>query len=438
MIPKNYIYMGIVFLFINANLVSQETASVLLSNKILTIHSDGIAFLGSGITEDDAKTIAINDAKRTALEQAGTYLESHTAVLNYQLVKDEIITYTGGLLKVNPLQFERAFINKEFAIKAKIEATIDTKILNDRISELRTDNVLKRQLEAERERNKRLEARIAELQSSGRDATKTEIKSVVNALSATEWFDKGYNTKDNNLKLEYYTKAISLDPNYSYAYINRGVAYHELGQYNRALGEYHKAIEIDPNDAISYYNRGVAYHALSQYYEAVREYNLAVSIDPNYVNAYNNRGLSYEKLGQYDAAIRDHTKALELDPQDEDAYYNRGFVYNELGDTEMAIRDYTQAIYWDPDYSSAYYNRGLAYYGLGDNENAVHDFTQAISIEPEFANAFWGRGIAYQAMGNYQLAIDDYNEYLRLRGNKDGQAEMMRQWIRNLGGSVKY
>ena len=45
-------------------------------------------------SEDDAKTFAINDAKRNALEQAGTYLESHTIVLNYQLVKDEIITFS--------------------------------------------------------------------------------------------------------------------------------------------------------------------------------------------------------------------------------------------------------------------------------------------------------------------------------------------------------
>jgi hypothetical protein len=63
------------------------------------------------MNEDDAKTFAINDAKRNALEQAGTYLESHTTVLNYQLVKDEIITFSAGLVEVRVLSSARQLIN---------------------------------------------------------------------------------------------------------------------------------------------------------------------------------------------------------------------------------------------------------------------------------------------------------------------------------------
>ena len=105
-------------------LYSQQIQSVLLENDILAIKTEGIAFLGSGITENDAKTLAINDAKRNALEQAGTYLESHTEILNYVLVKDEIITYTGGLLKMSILNEERVLISDMFAFKVIIKATI--------------------------------------------------------------------------------------------------------------------------------------------------------------------------------------------------------------------------------------------------------------------------------------------------------------------------
>ena len=47
---------------------------------------------------------------------------------------------------------------------------------------------------------------------------------------AEEWFKKAYSTKTLTLKIEYYTKAIELDPEYAFAYNNRGIAYGSLGQ----------------------------------------------------------------------------------------------------------------------------------------------------------------------------------------------------------------
>jgi hypothetical protein len=82
----------------------------------------GLSFLGSGINEDDAKTLAINDAKRNAIEQAGTYLESHATVLNNRLEKDEITTFSGGLLKIQVLKEERKLVNAMFAIQVSVEA----------------------------------------------------------------------------------------------------------------------------------------------------------------------------------------------------------------------------------------------------------------------------------------------------------------------------
>ena len=43
-----------------------------------------------------------------------------------------------------------------------------------------------------------------------------------------------------------YDKAIALNPNYALAYNNRGVAYSNKGEVNRAIADYRKALEIDP------------------------------------------------------------------------------------------------------------------------------------------------------------------------------------------------
>jgi len=55
-----------------------------------------------------------------------------------------------------------------------------------------------------------------------------------------------------------------LDPGLAKAYYNRGSAYDDLKQYNRAIQEFDKAIELDPGFAEAYYSRGIAYIVLGK------------------------------------------------------------------------------------------------------------------------------------------------------------------------------
>ena len=76
------------------------------------------------------------------------------------------------------------------------------------------------------------------------------------------YHNQGYSArkKDNfELAIEYYTKAINLNPNYFKAYFNRGFAYDKISQYDKAIKDYSKAIEINPNSAYAYYNRAISY-----------------------------------------------------------------------------------------------------------------------------------------------------------------------------------
>jgi tetratricopeptide (TPR) repeat protein len=57
-----------------------------------------------------------------------------------------------------------------------------------------------------------------------------------------------YNEHKIDEAIAEYDKAIALDPNYSYAYNNRGAAYEKKGIYNLAMDDYTKAIELNPND----------------------------------------------------------------------------------------------------------------------------------------------------------------------------------------------
>ena len=55
------------------------------------------------------------------------------------------------------------------------------------------------------------------------------------------------------------------------------------------------AIELNPNDAEAYNNRGVAYSNKGDYDRAIADYTKAIELNPDYVEAYSNRGGAYVK-----------------------------------------------------------------------------------------------------------------------------------------------
>ncbi|MCH7478089.1 MAG: hypothetical protein IIA14_08305, partial [SAR324 cluster bacterium] len=69
------------------------------SAETKTIRIEVRQVFGGSQSPDDARVAAIARAKREALEEAGTYLESLTVVRNAQVKKDEILALASGVLQ---------------------------------------------------------------------------------------------------------------------------------------------------------------------------------------------------------------------------------------------------------------------------------------------------------------------------------------------------
>ena len=425
-----------VILFLN--LFAQQQDSILLQNNLLTINSYGIAFLGSGITEDEARVIAMNDAKRKALEQTGMYLESHTTVINHTLITDEIITISGSIVQTKTLSENRNILNNMFAIEVEVETTIDLKILDERIAYIRKNRELEEQLKLERARNIEVAKQIDYLQHHANTAKNQEVKELVNALTATEWNRLGLQQENLQKKIEYFTKSIVLDPNYIIPYYNRGSAYNDLQNYKESIQDFNKAIELNPNYGKAYNNRGVVYNALGEYQKAIKDFNKAIELNPHLITIFNNRGAAYNKLGKNEQAIMDFNKAVELNPNDDLAYNNRGIAYNDLQQYQTAIQDFTRAIELNPENATIYYNRGTTYLQLKKYNEAIQDYTMVIELNPNDPMSFKNRGIIYKINGQHRKAVDDFNSYLKIPGSNSSDLDEVRQMIRDLGYSPLY
>jgi tetratricopeptide (TPR) repeat protein len=112
-------------------------------------------------------------------------------------------------------------------------------------------------------------------------------------------------------------------------------------------------MEIDtyPDNSLAFVNRGVARHQMGDYGGAISDFSKAIELDPSSALAFNNRGLSRVKLEDFEGAITDLSKAIDLDPSVAAIYFNRGIAYIHGKSFLRAIEDFTMAAKLDESYS---------------------------------------------------------------------------------------
>ncbi len=303
--------------------------------------------------DDDSKissrTIALREVKRLILEELGTYLESRTEVKAFQLTRDEVITLSAGIVSTEII--DEKWDGRTYYLKAKVAADPDDVI--KAIDRLRKDSEKTGELEEMRrsmgvllKENEKLKQELTLVKDVKKQVTLAAYEKNIRALSAMEWFERGYArdvSGDCGEAVRAYGKAIQLYPEYAPAYNNRGKCYARLGYYGRAVQDFDNAIALNPGLAITHYNRGNAYNRLGNYRQAITDFDRAISLGPGFAPAYNNRGNVYNRLGNYRQAITDFNRAISLDPGFATAYYNRGNTYDKIGYRQQAVADLIRA-----------------------------------------------------------------------------------------------
>jgi tetratricopeptide (TPR) repeat protein len=232
---------------------------------------------------------------------------------------------------------------------------------------------------------------------------------------------KCYESSNPDVIIYYCTRAIQSrlsEKELARAFSNRGNAYNEKEDYDRAIQDYDQAIRLKPNHAPTFSNRGVAYGRKGDYDRAIQDYDQAIRLNPNNADAFSNRGAAYVRKGDYDRAIQDHDQAIRLNPDNANALYNRGNAYRRKGDYDRAIQNYNQAIRLNPNHALAFSNRGVVYVLKGDYDRAIQDYDRAIDLSPNNGNAFYNRANAYRWKEDYDRAIRDYDQAIRLNPNR--------------------
>lgn len=228
------------------------------------------------------RTISLLQVKRLLLEKLGTYIETKTEVVDYQITKDEITTLSAGIVKTEIL--EEKWDGKIYSLTAKIDA--------DPVSVAKAIKEMKGSREGE-EKIKKLE--------NVNEKSIEQIKELKEELARIQ-----NNLININRDFRHSSEIIGAWESYE-----TGLQLRREGKNREAISAFTEAIEHNPK-YMHFHHRGNTYMALKQYRNAIKDFNTAINLNLNLANTYFNRGIALIKIGKKKRGLNDIRKAAEL------------------------------------------------------------------------------------------------------------------------------
>lgn len=358
-------------------------------------------------TLDIAQQRALREAERSALEQAGIYIESHTTVVNGKVVNDEVLAVASNVIRIKSKKFDKYFdAAKNLVTSASIVAEIDT----DKVDKgLKREDIaeLTKQYNVLKDAYSKQEKELMELKKQKTQSIETEkaMKRIDNKFLASEKiaeinkllydFDDVKRDNFNNNMSKYGGEKISewllnSTPDW------KVIADEKKKRRHAIIDKCNELIALDAGNSDAYVMRGIAYM--------------------NYYKTLSNEEKEKEGNVFYQAALEDYTKAININPKSFEAYIRRGGLQN---DVEEKIRDYTSAIEINPQAWEAYNKRARMYERNSQYDEAIKDRTVIIKNlnwrnESNKTREFYffvlrDRADLYKKMGMLNEAVNDYS-----------------------------
>ncbi|KAL2181954.1 uncharacterized protein P884DRAFT_190934 [Thermothelomyces heterothallicus CBS 202.75] len=259
--------------------------------------------------------------------------------------------------------------------------------------------------------------------------------------------NKFFKAGDYTHAIEFYTKAVVLQPNSTTYLGNRAAAYMSAGKYKEALADCKRAADLDPHNSKILLRLARIYTSLGQPEEAVATFGRIRPAPSAKDMAPAKEMLRHVRAAQQ--ALEDGTAAsMVLHPLDMaekllgpgvlrprkwqlmrgEALLKMGDA-NSLGEAQNIAMSLLRQNNQDPE---GLVLRGRALYSQGDNDKAVQHFRKALSCDPDFKDAVkWLRTVQklermkedgntqYKA-GRWQAALDLYTSALEVDPTNKG------------------
>lgn len=179
------------------------------------------------------------------------------------------------------------------------------------------------------------------------------------------------------------------------------------GRRLEGLEYYHKAMRMDPYFSEYYNDTGNILQDLGRYDEAIDDYVIAIRYGCPYPEVYFNKALCHARRGESEDALACFATSLELNPDQPEALALRAELLSGMGRTDEALADYNGAISLGFDTIPARVNRAALYYVQRSYELALSDMNYVVAQDPQEPAHYENRAMIFQAMNRPDLCSHD-------------------------------
>ena len=216
--------------------------------------------------------------------------------------------------------------------------------------------------------------------------------------------------------LDYFQRAVRVDPRYALAYSGVADSYSILGNnaflpgaevYPKAKTAALKALELDEDLPEAHTSLGVVLFDYDRDREAaLKEFRAAIELNPNYATAHHFYANALVMMGRVQQAIPEIELARRLDPLTARTNANVGYVLYFARQYDRALSESLKAVELDPNDRHSHTALGLIYLQKRMNREALIEFQKSASLStgPRFGLGILALG--YAATGNRNEAME--------------------------------
>ena len=179
--------------------------------------------------------------------------------------------------------------------------------------------------------------------------------------------------------------------------VEKGIKFHDKGEYAKAIIEYKKALILDPNSSLVNYEIAFSYLSNKEYVKAEKHSKKAIELKDNnllpsyitYANSLDLQGKSKKAIKVYEKAIKEFDNYL--------LYYNYGYTCLNQGKLEKAYSAALKAIEKNSSHGSSHLLLSEVMNKKGERIKAMLPLYFFLLIEPNSSRS----AIEYKKLRNY-------------------------------------
>lgn len=158
--------------------------------------------------------------------------------------------------------------------------------------------------------------------------------------------------KDTTKAIRYVQRSIEYNADYSKSHDLLGVLYAAKGN-DLAIDYYKNAASLDPSNADIYYKLGLYYQQKERFVDAVASYGQAIQLNPQDGKSFYNLGYVNVAVGNYDKAVEHFSNAISINSTNIEAYFGKAYAFEMMGDLNKSGENYRACLMMKPSYVPA-------------------------------------------------------------------------------------